>query len=312
LQVIEKVQTAQDVVAFRLEAAGGSQLPGFAAGAHLEIVTPGGMVRNYSLVNAPSERNHYVIGVKREPTSRGGSAAMCESLQLGQTVEAARPINRFALQDAPHSLLIAGGIGITPLLAMAQQLHAHGRSYALHYFVRGPEHVAFADRLQSLGSAVQLHIGLDGATRTTTIQNLLTSAPNGNHLYVCGPAPMMDMVLQTARAAQWPQKQLHCEYFANDQSLVRPDDKPFEVVLQRTGTTLHVPVGRTIAQVAQEAGVFINTVCEQGACGSCETSVLQGVPDHRDVYLSAEERATQRCAMVCVSRAKTPTLVLDL
>jgi len=312
LRVTEKVATAQDVVAFRLEAADGSPLPGFAVGAHLEIVTPGGLVRHYSLVNTPSERHHYVIGVKREPHSRGGSAAMCDMLALGQTVEAARPVNRFALQEARHSLLIAGGIGITPLLAMAQQLHAQGRSYTLHYFVRGPEHVAFAERLQGLGNAVQLHIGLDVASTTATIQRLFTAAPDENHLYVCGPAPMIDSVLHAARAAQWPENQLHCEYFANDQSLVRPDDTPFDVVLQRTGKTLQVPVGRTIAQVAREAGVFIPTVCEQGACGSCQTAVLQGVPDHRDVYLSAEERATQQCTMACVSRARTPTLVLDL
>lgn len=312
LKVIEKVQTAHDVLAFRLVSDGAAPLQGFTAGAHLEVVTPGGLVRHYSLVNGPAERAHYVIGVKREAASRGGSHAMCDTLQVGDTLVAGRPVNRFGLQQAAHSVLIAGGIGITPLLAMAQQLQAAGRSFALHYFVRGPEHVAFAERIRALGEAVHLHMGLDAQGTAHTLQRLLAVDPKDTRLYVCGPGAMMDLVLQTARAAAWPEDQLHHEYFANHQALDRPDDQAFEVVLQRSGKTLHVPAGRTIVQVVREAGIRVNTVCEQGACGTCETAVLEGEPDHRDVYLSADERQSQRCTMVCVSRAKTPTLVLDL
>lgn len=312
LKVVEKVQTAHDVVAFRLVSDSAAPLHGFTAGAHLEVVTPGGLVRHYSLVNGPAERAHYVIGVKREAASRGGSRAMCDDLQVGDTLSAGRPVNRFGLQDSAHSVLIAGGIGITPLLAMAQQLQAAGRSFVLHYFVRGPEHVAFAERVQSLGGAVQLHTGLDVQGTADTLQKLLAADTAGKRLYVCGPGAMMDLVLQTARTLGWPEDQLHREYFANHQALDRSDNTAFDVVLQRSGKTLHVPAGRTIVQVVREAGVSVNTVCEQGACGTCETAVLEGEPDHRDVYLSADERRSQRCTMVCVSRAKTPTLVLDL
>jgi ferredoxin-NADP reductase/nitrite reductase/ring-hydroxylating ferredoxin subunit len=312
LKVVEKVQTAHDVVSFRLVSDSAAPLQGFTAGAHLEVVTPGGLVRHYSLVNGPAERTHYVIGVKREVASRGGSQAMCDRLQVGDTLSAGRPVNRFGLQDAAHSVLIAGGIGITPLLAMAQQLQAAGRSFVLHYFVRGPAHVAFAERIAALGGAVQLHTGLDVQGATDTLQHLLATDSPGKLLYVCGPGAMMDLVLQTARTLGWPEDQLHREYFANTQALDRADDSAFDVVLQRSGKTLHVPAGRTIVQVVREAGVSVNTVCEQGACGTCETAVLEGEPDHRDVYLSADERLSQRCTMVCVSRAKTPTLVLDL
>jgi ferredoxin-NADP reductase/nitrite reductase/ring-hydroxylating ferredoxin subunit len=312
LKVVEKVQTAQDVVSFRLISADTAPLQGFSAGAHLEVVTPGGLVRHYSLVNGPAERAHYVIGVKREAASRGGSHAMCDSLQVGDTLSVGRPVNRFGLQDAPHSVLIAGGIGITPLLAMAQQLQTAGRDFVLYYFVRGTEHVAFPERIAALGSAVQLHTGLDVQGTTAALQRLLAADAQGKRLYVCGPAVMMDLVLQTARTLGWPEDRLHREYFGNDQALSRADDTAFEVVLQRSGKTLHVPAGRTIVQVVREAGVEVNTVCEQGACGTCETAVLDGEPDHRDVYLSTEERQTQRCTMVCVSRSKTPTLVLDL
>jgi ferredoxin-NADP reductase/nitrite reductase/ring-hydroxylating ferredoxin subunit len=312
LKVAEKVQTAHDVVAFRLVSDSTAPLQGFTAGAHLEVVTPGGLVRHYSLVNGPAERSYYVIGVKREAASRGGSRAMCDTLQVGDTLSAGRPVNRFGLQDAAHSVLIAGGIGITPLLAMAQQLQAAERSFVLHYFVRGPEHVAFAERIAALGGAVQLHTGLDVQGTADTLQRLLATDSTGKRLYVCGPGAMMDLVLQTARTLGWPEDQLHREYFANTQALDRADDSAFDVVLQRSGKTLHVPAGRTIVQVVREAGVSVNTVCEQGACGTCETAVLEGEPDHRDVYLSADERLSQRCTMVCVSRAKTPTLVLDL
>ena len=312
LKVVEKLQTAHDVVAFRLVSDSAAPLHGFTAGAHLEVVTPGGLVRHYSLVNGPTERAHYVIGVKREAASRGGSLAMCDRLQVGDTLSAGRPVNRFGLQEAAHSVLIAGGIGITPLLAMAQQLQAAGRSFVLHYFVRGPEHVAFAERIAALGAAVQLHTGLDVQGTTDTVQRLLAIDTDSKRLYVCGPGAMMDLVLQTARTLGWPEDQLHREYFANIQALDRADDSAFDVVLQRSGKTLHVPAGRTIVQVVREAGVSVNTVCEQGACGTCETAVLEGEPDHRDVYLSADERRSQRCTMVCVSRAKTPTLVLDL
>lgn len=312
LRVVEKVQTAQDVVAFRLANDSAVPLQGFTAGAHVEVVTPGGLVRHYSLVNGPTEREHYVIGVKREAESRGGSQAMCDTLQVGDSLLVGRPVNRFGLHDAPYSLLIAGGIGLTPLLAMAQQLQAAGHHFALHYFVRGAEHVAFAERIRVLGSAVQLHLGLDVAGTTDALQRLLATDSTGQRLYVCGPAPLMNLVLQTARTAAWPEDHLHHEYFANHSALDTSTDSAFDVVLQRSGKTLHIPAGRTIVQVVREAGVRIDTVCEQGACGTCETGVLEGEPDHRDVYLSAEERRSQRCTMVCVSRSKTPTLVLDL
>jgi len=312
LKVVAKAQTAVDVVEFRLESGNGAPLQGFTAGAHLEVRTPGGLLRHYSLVNGPDERSHYVIGVKHDAASRGGSRAMCDDLQVGDTLDAGRPVNRFALQEAAHSVLVAGGIGITPLLAMAQQLQAKGRSFVLHYFVRGTEHVAFAERIAALGAAVQVHTGLDVAGTAAAVNALLAVAAQDQRLYVCGPAPMMDMVLASARALGWPEDRLHREYFANAQPAVRADDQPFDVVLQRSGKTLHIPAGRTIVQVVREAGVHINTVCEQGACGSCETAVLGGEPDHRDVYLTADEQRNRRCTMVCVSRAKTPTLVLDL
>jgi ferredoxin-NADP reductase/nitrite reductase/ring-hydroxylating ferredoxin subunit len=312
LRVLEKIPMTDDTVAFHLAPIDGLPLAAIAPGSHLELTTPSGLVRHYSLVNGPADRAHYLIGVKREPASRGGSASLWADLQVGQTVVAGRPVNHFALQDAAHSVLVAGGIGITPILSMAQHLKAAGRSYELHYFVRSGQHLAFAERLFALGDALTPHVGLDVPGTGAALRGILAREAGASHLYVCGPRPLMELAMQIARSAHWPQNQVHSEYFGNDQSLVRPDDKPFSVVLHRSGTTLQVPVGQTIAQVVREAGIHINTVCEQGVCGSCETAVLEGEPDHRDIYGSPAEHASRRCTMVCVSRSQTPTLVLDL
>ena len=312
VQVLSKTQAAQDIVAFELGSAEGMPLHGFDAGAHIEVQTPGGLLRHYSLVNGPDERQHYVIGVKREAASRGGSQAMCEALQPGDRLHVGMPVNRFALHPSGVSVLVAGGIGITPLLAMAQQLHASQRDYVLHYFVRAAEHVAFRERLQALASHVQLHIGLDLPATAQAVADILRVSSPEHHLYVCGPGPMIDLVVQTAQRCAWPDEQVHREYFGNDKLAVRPDDKSFDVVLQRSGKRASVPPGRSIADIARELGIAVNTVCEQGVCGTCETPIIAGEADHRDVYLSPKERASQRCTMICVSRAKSATLVLDL
>ncbi|WP_374675115.1 2Fe-2S iron-sulfur cluster-binding protein [Ideonella sp.] len=313
VRVARKVPLAEGICGLELVAADGGPLPAFTAGAHIDLHLPGGPVRPYSLCNPPGETHRYRLGVLRDAASRGGSQAVHEQLQEGQVLAISPPRNLFALvDDAPASLLIAGGIGITPLLAMAARLAAADAPFQLHYASRTRRYAAFVDELARAPYASRVHLHFDDeAAGPLPLDRVLDGAAEGTHLYVCGPAGLIQATLAAARARGWPEARLHHESFT-------PAPVPggqagsFEVALASTGQVVAVPAGQTIVQALAAAGVEVMTSCEQGVCGTCLTRVLAGQPDHRDSYLTPEERAANDQMLVCCSRSRSPRLVLDL
>jgi vanillate O-demethylase ferredoxin subunit len=314
VRVAAKSSEAQDVCSLKLVAVDGSDLPAFEAGAHIDVHLPNGLVRPYSLCNAPSERHRYLIAVLRESASRGGSAAVHDSVAQGDTLTISAPRNHFLLEhSAPHHLLLAGGIGITPLLAMAEQLNDAKKAFTLHYCARNPARAAFLERLSAapFSKQVQLHFDDGDATQKLDIGATLQSAPEGSHLYVCGPQGFMDAVLNTGRAAGWAEERLRREYFGAA-ATARVDDGSFELEIASSGQVIKVPANQTALEAMLAAGLDIPMSCEQGVCGTCLTRVRSGIPDHRDQYLLPEEQAANDQFLPCCSRAKSDRLVIDL
>jgi ferredoxin-NADP reductase/nitrite reductase/ring-hydroxylating ferredoxin subunit len=306
--VAARWNTAEEIVAFKLVLPDGERLD-FDPGAHIDVHTPSGLVRQYSLVNAPGERDHLVIGVKLETASRGGSRSLHESLQVGDSLSVSVPKNHFSLVPDAGGVLIAGGIGITPILAMGCALQQAGLRYALHYFTRSKEHAAFTDRLAGL-DGLTLYTGLAvDATRDAVDRALREAGPDG-HVYVCGPRPLIDLVRDRAASNGIARANLHFELFANEVS--HDTDQPFRVRLQTRGIEFVVPAGVSLADALKLHGVAVDTSCEQGVCGTCRTGVVDGDPEHRDVYLNEDEKHSRRCLMPCVSRSRSDLLVLDL
>jgi vanillate monooxygenase ferredoxin subunit len=314
VRVSRKVAEAQDICSLELTAADGSALPAFSAGAHIDVQLPGGVVRQYSLCNDPAETHRYLIAVLRDAASRGGSAAVHDQVAEGQLLTISTPKNHFALvREATHSLLLAGGIGVTPILCMAERLTVMGASFNMHYCTRSRERTAFVQRIaaSSFASRVAMHFDDGDAAQKLELPRLLATPQPGVHLYVCGPRGFMDAVLGTARAQGWPEAQLHYEYFGAE--LPSGDgDRAFEVKLASSGQVVAVPAGKTVVKALADAGVQVMVSCEQGVCGTCLTRVLDGEPDHRDAYLTPEEQAANDQFLPCCSRAKSARLVLDL
>ncbi|MFD1559434.1 PDR/VanB family oxidoreductase [Paraburkholderia silviterrae] len=271
-------------------------------------------MRQYSLCNAPDETDRYILGVKREPDSRGGSSAVHAEDREGQTLQISPPRNHFALHgDASRAVLFAAGIDITPLLAMAQALFHGGRDFSLHYFTRSPGHVAFSERLQPLESvagALHVYTGARVEDTARAVAGALHGLDPSSHVYACGPAPIMSMV-QTCIGARLPVSHFHVEHFAAPASETA-GDALFEVVAARSGVRCVVPPGESIAGALRRHGVEVEVSCEQGVCGTCITRVLAGQPDHRDVYLSEAEKASGEQMTPCCSRSLSPVLELDI
>jgi vanillate O-demethylase ferredoxin subunit len=289
-------------------------LPAFAAGSHVDVQIPGGITRQYSLCNDPAETHRYLIAVLHDAASRGGSQAMHDHVNEGDVLTISAPKNHFALaHDARSHLLLAGGIGVTPLLCMAERLANVGAEFEMHYCTRSPARTAFMQRIGSSAFAPRVHFHFDDgeAEQRLDMAALLAMPQAGRHLYVCGPKGFMDAVLGGARERGWPEAQIHYEFFGAD---VAPaaGDGAFEVKLASSGRVIPVPSDRSVVQALAAAGVSIATSCEQGVCGTCLTRVIEGVPDHRDLYLTPEEQATNDQFLPCCSRAKSGRLVLDL
>jgi ferredoxin-NADP reductase len=244
----------------------------------------------------------YIIGVKQESASKGGSKILVDTVREGDLLSISEPRNNFPLRrDAVRSVLIAGGIGITPLLSMARFLDKSSLPYELHYFTRAGEQVAFRGDLEALHGKVILHIGLPRAEIASTIATALGEWSRAQHVYVCGPSAMLESVRTTAAAQGWPDEAIHFEYFKNDK--VIDDSSSFEIELARSAMTLHVPSGRTILEIMRENGLTVPSSCEQGACGTCLTTVMEGEVDHQDVYLNDSEKTLQRLHDdLCVTR----------
>jgi len=310
--VLSKADTAQDIVTFELAAPDGRALPPFSAGAHIDVHV-GGLVRQYSLCNRPGETHRYQIGVLRDANSRGGSVAM-HALAVGDSLQISAPKNHFPLAaDARHSILLAGGIGVTPLLAMAEQLAADGASFALHYATRSSERTAFRDRLAAAHLAPHARCYVDDAPQNGRLDlAAVLSQPNAEtHVYVCGPAGFIDATLQQARALGWQDANLHREYFGAALPATDAGEMgAFDIRLAHSGKTMPVRAGETVIDALRGCGIDWPTSCEQGVCGTCLTKVLQGEAQHHDNYLTDEERA-EGCFLPCVSRARG-LLVLDI
>jgi vanillate monooxygenase ferredoxin subunit len=278
------------------------------------VHVPDGPVRQYSLCNAPGERHRYLIAVLRGAASRGGSIGMHERVREGDTITIGWPRNHFPLhEEAHHSVLLAGGIGVTPILAMAERLRAIGASFELHYCTRTASRAAFLQRMRQSPFKDRVHIYHDDspAAQRPDLDIILSSTDAASHLYVCGPQGFLDAVRARAQLRGWRSSALHYEYFSN---LVasKVEDGSFEVLLNRSGSVVRVGPAQTVVDALATAGVQVQTSCQQGVCGTCLTRVLAGKIDHRDLYLTPEEQAANDQFLPCCSRAHSPRLVLDL
>ncbi|MBR0565384.1 oxidoreductase [Azoarcus sp. L1K30] len=303
-----------------LRAPGGNSLPPFSPGAHLRVSIPGlADARCYSLVTFATDAAgfdappSYRLGVRLEADSSGGSRYM-HGLAVGDTISVTGPKNDFPLHAATageaETVLIAGGIGITPIASMASALQAAGRPWSMHYSGRSIDQLAFRDELATLaGSALHLHADDDPDTRLD-IGSLLDHLSPSQHLYVCGPKGMIDAVIDGARTRGWPASHVHFELFAAAAPLA--GDRPFELELRQSGQVLTVPADKTILEVLEEAGCDPMYDCKRGECGVCTATVLEGEPEHRDYFLSDAEKASGKLIQICISRAKSARLVLDL
>lgn len=315
VRVARKAVEALDIQSFELVDVNGAALPAFTAGAHLDVFLPNGLIRQYSLCNDPAETHRYLIGVLRDPASRGGSQAMHDLVNEGDVLQVSAPKNHFPLvAGAQRSLLLAGGIGITPILCMAESLATQGSGFEMHYCARERERTAFFERIAgaAFASKVQFHFDAGAPEQKLDIAALLAKPEAGCHLYVCGPKGFINAVLDQAKSAGWPAEQLHCEFFAGEEVKALAGDGSFQVKLASSGKWVTVPADTTVVKALAAAGVDVMVSCEQGVCGTCLTKVLDGEVDHRDQYLTPEEQAANDQFLPCCSRAKSPVLVLDL
>lgn len=307
---------ARNINSFELVAPDGGELPPFTAGAHIDLHLPGGYIRQYSLCNDPREKRRYQVGVLHLPDGRGGSKAVHRELRAGDEIEISEPRNNFQLkEDAARHLLIAGGIGVTPMMAMVERLRVLDAEFELHYCARGPEIAAFRDRLAPLEADGRVHYHFDGGdpSKGADLAALLSGREEGTHLYYCGPAGLMRAI--EAAAEDWPAERKHCEYFAQPAvptggAAAEGEAGAFEIKLAKRGDTLAVPPGKTIVEVLREAGVEVETSCEAGLCGTCRTRYLKGEPEHNDMVLDDDEKGEY--LMVCSARARSKVLILDI
>jgi vanillate O-demethylase ferredoxin subunit len=310
VRIARRQEEAEGIISLELVDPAGGWLPPFEAGAHVEVQIAPGLSRHYSLCGSPQDRRCYRLGILREPASRGGSAQIHQGFVPGTLIRISLPRNQFRLEEqAAHSVLLGGGIGITPILAMAWRLHALGASFELHYCVRSRARVAFVEQLAQAPFAERITLHVDEDGRRLDIPTLLKGPDAQRHLYVCGPGGFMEAVMGEGQRQGWGAQNIHSEYFAAE---VDSTGSGFTVYTARSGQTLQVPEGQSIAQVLLEAGIEVPLSCEQGVCGTCLTPVLEGIPDHRDLFLTDREKAANDQMLVCCSRANSAFLRLDI
>jgi ferredoxin-NADP reductase len=287
---------------------GGGPLPPAEAGAHIGVFLPNGLERQYSLLEPSAAPDRYVIAVKQEENGNGGSRFMHERLNVGDRLTITAPRNNFPLcEEAEFTVLIAGGIGVTPIWAMAQRLKAIGRRWVMHYASRVRRDLILTETLAGFGD-VQIHVDEENSGRPLPVGRIVATAPAGSHLYCCGPEPML-RVFEAAASAR-PADHVHVEYFSP--KFQAATEARYVVELAKTGMEVQVEPGQTILQALRQKGVDVPYSCEEGICGACEVRVLAGEPDHRDSLLSDEERASNSMMMICCSGSKSGRLVIDL
>jgi ferredoxin-NADP reductase len=304
---------ARDTNLYEFQCPDSRPLPAYEPGAHIDLHLPNGLIRNYSLIVAKPDPGTYTFGIKRDPASRGGSRYIHDELRVGKIIKISAPRNNFRLEeDAAHVILLAGGIGITPIWCMVQRLAELGRSWQLYYSCRSRADMAFLDALEGmkLGNSTpsQFHFDDENAGKFLDIAGIVAGAPKDAHLYCCGPTPMLNAF--EAATKGWPREQIHIEYFTPKAEPAKKGG--FTVELARSNQEFFIPEGRTILEVLLDEGVDIDYSCELGICGACEQRVISGIPEHRDAILTEEEQAENKRVMICCAGCKSDRLVLDL
>jgi vanillate O-demethylase ferredoxin subunit len=305
---------ARDVVSIKLRPLDGSVFPPVDPGSHVDIVLPNGLSRSYSLSNGPEDVGQYRLTVARDPASRGGSSYVLDHLRVGDRVELSAPRNNFEIAgNGYYSLFIAGGIGVTPFIPMVARLNGQGLPWRMHYCVRTRDRAALVDELIILArdgaGALLMNFDEEPGGTMLDLRAVIADAPKSANLYCCGPIGMLNAYREHAKAAGFPDEQIHFEYFSSD--IEKAAAGGFTVVCERSGKTVLVERGQTILKALAAAGVSVPSSCEEGICGSCETRVISGDPDHRDMILSAKEREEGKKIIICCSGAKSSRLVLD-
>ncbi|GGS23503.1 ferredoxin:oxidoreductase FAD/NAD(P)-binding subunit [Streptomyces humidus] len=312
VRVAEVTEETPQIRALRLVREDGAPFTPYEAGAHIDVTGPTGVLRQYSLCSPPDDAASLLIAVKREPRSRGGSAAL-HQVGPGDRLEIGEPRNLLSLAEkADRHILVAGGIGITPLLSMAYRLHARGSRFELHYFARSRREAAFVALLEERAAfrdRVRLRFGVPREEQRALLAGAAAAAGPGCHVYTCGPQGFMEQVVSVF-APVVGEDRVHIEHFAAAEADTA-DDRAFTVELD-TGEAFEVPVGRSILSVLEENGIDVFKSCEEGVCGSCVSGVLDGTPDHRDNCLSAADKASGSQMALCVSRARSDRLVIEL
>ncbi len=309
LRVTRNDKIADGIHLFEFRDPGGNPLPQFTAGAHIAVRVPNGLLRKYSLCNDPAERDRYQIAVKREVSGRGGSINLIDGVNAGDELIVTAPVNDFALPArAQDFLFIAGGIGVTPMIAMIRQVLAEGKRFRLFYCSRSPETTAFREELgaQEFKGMVTIHYDDGDVSRSLDLRPILAERKNREHLYCCGPRPLMEAV--RAMTDHWSPTAVHFEAFS-DAETHKAGDTPFKVKLARSGTVLDVPTTKTVLEVLRDHGLDVPSSCETGTCGTCRTKMLAGEADHRDLVLADHER--KDTIMICVSRAHSAEITID-
>ncbi len=314
VRVQKKELAAVDIYRYELVSPEGKALPAFTAGAHVDVHIRDGLIRQYSLSGSPQNTDVYEIGVLRDPASRGGSIAMHDDIQEGDLINISMPRNHFPIEPlAKQHILLAGGIGVTPILCMAEQLSHDGADFIMHYCSRSESRAAYRERIAGSRFAHRAYFHYDdgAAEQKLDLKRVLGRADSRKHLYICGPTGFLDFVRNSAKEAGWPDANVHFEYFGAEVAASTVTDS-FQVKIASSGVVVRVNPDESIVEVLAQHGVTIPVSCEQGVCGTCLTGVLEGTPEHLDHYLTDEERADNDQILLCCSRSKSPLLVLDL
>jgi ferredoxin-NADP reductase len=303
---------ARDTKIYTFGRVDGANLPAYAPGAHIDLHLPNGLVRQFSLVAPNSDPDHYVVGVKRDAASRGGSRYIIDEMRVGDQIKISTPRNTFPLvENAEHVVLIAGGIGITPIWCMVQQLAASKRPWTLYYSCRSRDDMAFLEDLKKFDpQSVHLHFDDEASGQFLDLAAAIAATPENAHFYCCGPNPMLKAF--EAAAAGRPRSNIHVEYFTPKDDGANAHIGGFWVELARSGEEYFIPEGKKVLEVLFEAGVDVDYSCELGICGACETRVISGIPEHHDSVLSEEEQASNAKVMICCCGCKSERLVLDM
>ena len=299
---------ARDTNLYEFRCPDGAQLPDYEAGAHIDINLSEKLVRQYSLIGNGNEPSSYIVGVKLDPASRGGSTFIHDGLKVGQLLKISPPRNNFPLNlNANHTVFIAGGIGITPIFCMLQSLQKLGKSWELHYSTRSRIDAPFLEELKKMGS-VSFHFDQESPGKFLDLNSIVTSAPCDSHFYCCGPLPML--AAYESATVSLPPDRVHVEYFTSKHG--RSTEGGYSVEITSSGKIFEIPRGKTILSILRDEGFVVPSSCEQGVCGACETRLISGEADHRDAILTQSERDANESIMICCSGSKSERLVLDL